>query len=149
MILRPNLGARIFWGVAGVTLLITGCSMSALVFPVGLIVLCISLPLAVWSFGFAFGAAQTRFDEEGVFQRNFFFLTKRFAWNEIENARIESVAYDRTDSSGWTTRGTSTHIVFNTKEKRLYINSTDMGPEDWWENIRKITREKLGQRFTE
>ena len=147
MIIKPNWGTRIFWGVAGVTLLITGCSMSALVFPVGLIVLCVALPLAVWAFGYAFGAAQTLLDEEGMFQRNFFFLTKKFAWNEIESGKIESVTYNSTDSSGWTRRGTSTYIAFRSKDKSIYINSSDVGPEGWWVEVKALAKEKLGEKF--
>ena len=33
MIIKPDLGSRIFWGVAGVTLLIIGCSTSTPVLP--------------------------------------------------------------------------------------------------------------------
>lgn len=147
MIIKPLMSARIFWATAGVTLLITGCSMSALAFPVGLIVLCIALPLAVCSFGYAFGAVQTRLDEEGIFQRNFFFMTKKFLWNEIENARVESVNFNRTDSSGWTTRGTRTHLMLKSKDKNIYINSHGVGPENWWEDMQKMAKEKLGEKF--
>lgn len=147
MIIKPPMSGRIFWATAGVTLLITGCSMSALVFPVGLLLLCIALPLAIFSFGFAFGAVQTRVDDEGIFQRNFFFMTKKFLWNEIESARVESANYNHTDSSGWTSRRTSTYMSFVNKDKRIHINVNSAGPEGWWENMKSITKEKLGDRF--
>lgn len=147
MIIKPPMSGRIFWAAAGVTLLITGCSMSALAFPVGLLILCIALPLAVFSFGFAFGAVQTRVDDEGVFQRNFFFMTKKFLWNEIENAEIHTVAYNRTDSSGWTSRGTRTYIAFTSDGKNININSGNAGPENWWEDMKLMAKDKLGDRF--
>lgn len=149
MIIKPPISGRIFWGVAGVTLLITGCSMSALAFPVGLFVLCVALPLSVCSFGFAFGAVQTRVDKEGIFQRNFFFLTKKFAWHEIENAKVESVNYNYTDSSGWTSRRTRTYLSFVSKDKRININVNSAGPEGWWEDMKSMAKGKLGERFEE
>lgn len=147
MIIKPNIGARIFWGAAGVTLLLTGCSMSALAFPVGLIILCIALPLAVCSFGFAFGAVQTCINDDGIFQRNFFFMTKNFLWDEIENAKIESVNFNRTDSSGWTTRGTRTYLLLKNIDKKMSIYSAETGPENWWEDMKSIVKDKLGERF--
>lgn len=147
MIIKPLISARIFWGTAGITLLITGCSMSALIFPVGLIVLCIALPLAVFSLGYAFGFAQTRVDDEGVFQRNFFFMTKKFLWNEIKNAKIESINFNRRDSSGWTTRGTRTHLLLTSNDKKIYINAHSSGPDGWWDDLKSKAQEKLGERF--
>ena len=146
MIILPNTGARWFWAAAGVTLLITACSMSVLV-PGGVLLLCIALPLAVCSFGFSFGAVQTRVDEEGIFQRNFFFMTKTFKWNQIESGRVAQSTYNHTDSSGWTTRGTSTYLLFSSGGKYLRINSGDSGPENWWSEVRRIATEKLGDKF--
>lgn len=147
MIIKPMISARIFSATAGLTLLITGCSMSALVFPVGLIILCIALPLAVFSFGFAFGAVQTCVDDDGVFQRNFFFMTKKFLWNEIENAKVEVINFNRVDSSGWTSRGTRTHLLLKSKDKKIYVNSSGTGPENWWDEVKKLAKEKLGERL--
>jgi hypothetical protein len=146
MILLPNAGARWFWAAAGVTLLITACSMSVLV-PGGVLLLCIALPLAVFSFGFSFGAVQTRVDEEGIFQRNFFFMTKKFKWSEIESGKVAQSAYNHTDSSGWTSRRTATYLLFSSGEKSLRINAGDSGPEDWWSEVRRIAQEKLGDKF--
>jgi hypothetical protein len=147
MIIRPNPGSRWFWGAAGVTLLITGCSMSVLAFPVGLLLLCIALPLAVFSFGFSFGAVQTLVDQEGIFQRNFFFMTKKFRWNEIESGKVAQSSYNRTDSLGWTSRGTITYLSFSSGGKHLRINSGESGPQNWWNEVRRIAEEKLGDRF--
>jgi hypothetical protein len=147
MIIKPAMGARVFWAAAGITLLITGCSMSVLVFPVGLVILCIALPLAVCSFGFAFGATQTRIDDEGIFQRNFFFMTKKLDWNEVEAGKIESANYTRTDSSGWSSRGTRTYLLFTGAGRNIHVSAGDTGPENWWSDIQKIAREKLGDKF--
>jgi hypothetical protein len=147
MIIKPAMGARIFSGLAGITLLITGCSMSALVFPVGLIILCITLPLAIWSFAYAFGAAQTRLDEQGIFQRNFFLLSRKLDWAEVETGKIASANYNYTDSSGWARRGTRTYLLFTGAGKSIHINASSSGPENWWNDVQKIAREKLGDAF--
>jgi hypothetical protein len=148
MVIKPAMGARIFSAIAGITLLITGCSMSVLV-PVGFIILCIALPLAVWAFGYAFGATQTRMDEEGIFQRNFFLMTRKLAWSEVESGKVESSNYNYTDSSGWARRGTRTYLLFSGTGKNVHINANNSGPEDWWSDAQKMAREKLGDKFNQ
>ncbi len=147
MIIKPDLGGRIFAGVAGGVLVIMGCAGATVPFP-GLIFTCVGLPLAVFAFGFAFGAAQTRIDDEGIFQRNFFFLSKKFTWTEIQSGGIVSETYNQKDSSGWTERRTRTYVTFvNREEKKLHINANGAGPENWWHEMRRIAKEKLGERF--
>lgn len=147
MIIKPNLGARIFSATAGLTLLMMAC-FGISVLPIGLIFTCFGGPLAIFSFGYAFGVTQTRLDDDGVFQRNFFFMTKKFLWNEIASAKIESVNFNRVDSSGWTSRGTRTHMLFvNNDGKKIYVNANGTGAENWWGDLRKMTIEKLGDRF--
>ncbi len=146
MIIKPNLGIRIFWAVAGITLVIMACFGVSIV-PVGLIFTCIGGPLAICAFGYAFGVAQTRLDDEGVFQRNFFFMTKKILWDEIESAKIESEDYNYTDSSGWTSRRTRTYISFASKDKKIHINANSSGAENWWNDMRSMVKDKLGERF--
>jgi hypothetical protein len=146
MIIKPELGGRIFSGTAGAVLLIMGCAGVTIPFP-GLIFTCMGLPLAVFAFGYAFGAAQTRIDDEGIFQRNFFFVPKKFAWTEIESGKIVSDTYNYKDSSGWTSRRTRTFVTFVSKEKKLHINAQSTGPENWWHEMRRVAKEKLGERF--
>lgn len=147
MIIKPNLGGRIFWGVAGGTMFILACAGLGLM-PMGLIFTCLGLPIAVFSFGYAFGVAFTRVDDEGVFQRNFFFMSKKFAWGDIENGGIVSQDYNYKDSSGWTSRRTRTFVTFvNKEEKKIHINSNNAGPENWWHEMRRIAKEKLGEKF--
>jgi hypothetical protein len=101
-----------------------------------------------FAFGYAFGAAQTRIDDEGVFQRNFFFMSKKFAWGEIQKGEIVSQDYDYKDSSGWTSRRTRTFVTFvNGEDKKIHINVKSSGPENWWNQMRQIAKEKLGERF--
>ena len=147
MIIKPDLGGRIFWGTAGAVCLIMACTGVTIPFP-GLLFTCLGLPLAVFSFGYAFGAAQTRIDDDGIFQRNFFFVPKQFKWGEIEKGDIQTSTYNSKSSSGWTERRTSTKVVFINKEnKKLYININSAGPENWWNEMRSIAKEKLGERF--
>lgn len=146
MIIKPELGGRIFSGTAGAVLLLLACTGVTIPFP-GLLFTCIGLPLAVFAFGYAFGAAQTRIDDDGVSQRNFFFMSKKFAWNEIENGKIVSETYDHKDSSGWTSRRTRTYVTFVSKDKKLHINAKSTGPEDWWHAMRRIAKEKMGEKF--
>ena len=147
MIIRPDLGGRIFSGTAGAVLLILACTGLTIPFP-GVLFICLGLPLAVFAFGYAFGAAQTQIDEDGVSQRNFFFVPKKFTWNEIVSGKIASETYNSKDSSGWTTRRTRTYALFVNKEgKKIYVNANNSGPEEWWDAMRRISKEKLGERF--
>ena len=147
MIIKPNLGGRIFWGVAGATMFILACTGLGLM-PMGLLFTCLGLPIGIFAMGYAFGAAQTRIDDEGIFQRNFFFVPKQFKWGEIEKGDIQTSTYDSKSSSGWTERRTRTTVVFINKEnKKLYINASSTGPENWWTEMRRIAKEKLGERF--
>lgn len=147
MLIRPELGGRIFWGAAGFTLVITACAGLTVPMP-GILLTCLGLPLAVFAFGYAFGAAQTRIDEDGVFQRNFFFLPKKFSWTEVESGRIVSETYDYKDSSGWTSRRSRTYVTFVSKDgRKIYINAKSSGPEEWWDAMRRIAKEKLDERF--
>ena len=146
MIIKPELGGRIFWGLAGFSLLVTACAGLTVPMP-GILLTCLGLPLAVFSLGYAFGAAQTRIDDDGIFQRNFFFMSKKFTWGEIENGKIVSETYDHKDSSGWTSRRTRTYVTFVSKDKKLHINAKSTGPEDWWHAMRRIAKEKMGDKF--
>ena len=147
MIIKPDLGVRIFWGVAGFSLVITAfAALSA--FPVGLPISCVALYLAVCSFGFTFGAAQTRIDGEGISERNFFLMSKKFPWGEIESGRIYSESYYYKDSVGSTETRQRTLVEFkNQQGKKLRILSRYVGPENWWHEMRRIAKEKLGERF--
>lgn len=146
MIIKPNLGARIFSGTAGAVLIILACTGVTIPFP-GLIFTCLGFPLAVFAFGFAFGAAQTRVDDEGIFQRNFFFMSKKLAWNAIESGRIVSQQYDHKTSSGWTERRTRTYVEFKGGDMKININANSSGAENWWHEMRRIAREKMGDKF--
>lgn len=147
MIVKPDLGSRIFSGTAGAVLLIMACAGLTIPFP-GVIFICVGLPLAVFAFGYAFGAAQTQIDEDGVSQRNFFFVPKKFGWGDIENGKIASETYTSKDSSGWSTRRTRVYAMFVNKEgKKIFINAKSSGPEEWWDAMRRIAKEKLGERF--
>lgn len=149
MIIKPELGGRIFAGLAGFSLLITACAGLTIPIP-GILLTCLGLPLAVFSFGYAFGAAITRVDDDGLFQRNFFFMSKKFGWNVLENGKIVSQTYGHKDSSGWTSRRTRTYITFVSREnKKIHINSKSSGPEDWWDALRRIAKEKMGGKFEE
>lgn len=146
MIIKPDLGGRIFWGTAGATLVITACAGLS-VLPFGLILTCPGLILAVFSFGYAFGATQTRVDDEGIFQRNYFLMTKKFSWNEIEKGRAVSESYNYKDSSGWTSRRTRTYFAFSSNGKNIYINQKSSGPENWWADVLNLAKTKLGDKF--
>lgn len=146
MIIKPNLGSRIFWGAAGATMLILACAGIGVPFP-GLLFTCLGLPIAVFSFGYAFGAAHTRVDDEGLFQRNFFFTSKKFPWSDIESARVVSYDYQSRDSSGWTRRRTHTYMQFTCAGKNLNINKTSSGLENWWTDLHNVAAEKLGDKF--
>lgn len=147
MIIKPNLSGRIFWGVAGATMFILACAGLGLM-PMGLLFICLGLPIGIFAMGYTFGAAQTRIDDEGIFQRNFFFVPKQFKWGEIEKGDIQTSTYDSKSSSGWTERRTRTTVVFINKEnKKLYINASSTGPENWWTEMSRIAKEKLGERF--
>jgi len=146
MVIKPNLGSRIFWGVAGAILIITGCAGLTVPLP-GLILTCLGLPLAVFAFGYTFGAAQTQVDKNGIFQRNFFFLKKKFEWKDIESGKVETSSYNHTDSNGWTERRNRTHLRLTSDGKKLYINARGSGPENWWADLLKMVRDKLGEKF--
>jgi hypothetical protein len=147
MLIRPELGGRIFSGTAGAVLLILACTGVTIPFP-GLIFTCLGLPLAVFAFGYAFGAAHTQIDEDGISQRNFFFVPKKFAWGEIESGKIVTESYNYKDSSGWTSRRSRTYVLYINKEgKKIYINAKSTGPEEWWDGMRRISKEKMGDRF--
>lgn len=147
MIIKPELGGRIFSGTAGAVCLILACTGVTIPFP-GLIFTCFGLPLAVFAFGYAFGAAHTNIDDDGILQRNFFFVPKKMAWTEIESGKLVSETYDYKDSSGWTSRRSRTYVTFADKEgRKIYINAKSSGPEDWWDAMRRIAKEKMGEKF--
>lgn len=147
MLIKPKLGGRIFWGAAGFTLVITACAGLTVPMP-GILFTCLGLPLAVFAFGYALGAAQTRIDEDGVFQRNFFFVPRKFSWAEVESGRIVSETYDYKDSSGWTSRRSRTYVTFVNKDgKKIHINIKSSGPEEWWDAMKRIAKEKMGGKF--
>jgi hypothetical protein len=146
MIIKPSISGRIFWGVTGFTMLILSCGGIGVPFP-GIFITCLSFPLAVFALGYTFGIALTRLDDEGIFQRNFFFISKKLLWNEIQRGEIVSEDYNYTDNSGWTSRRTRTNMTFIGKDKKIHINVDSSGPENWWEDLRTMAKEKLGERF--
>ena len=147
MFIKPELGGRIFWGLAGFSLIVTACAGLSVPMP-GILLTCLGFPLAIFSFGYAFGAAITRIDDDGIFQRNFFFLPRKFTWNEIESGKITTDTYDHKDSSGWTSRPRRTYVLFvNNEGKNIFINAKSSGPEEWWDAMRRISKEKMGDKF--
>lgn len=147
MIIKPELGGRIFWGVSGATLLVLACAGLGIL-PMGLIFTCLGLPLAVCAFGYTFGAAFTRIDDEGIFQRNFFFMSRKFTWGEIQKGGIVSQDYNYETSSGWTERRRRTFVTFvNNEDRKIHLNVKSAGPENWWHEMRRIAKEKLGEKF--
>lgn len=147
MIIKPNLGMRIFSGTAGVVLLMLACIGITVPFP-GLIFTLLGLPLSIFACGFAFGAAQTHVAEEGILQRNFFFRTKRLSWNEIERGRIASEEYrDQQSAAGWIEYRTRTFMEFQGNGTKMRVNANSSGPEDWWDELRRLSKEKLGEKF--
>ena len=147
MIIKPNIGARIFAGTAGVALFIPACLGITIPFP-GLIFTCLGLPLAALAFGYAFGVAQTHVDEAGISQRNFFFMSKELAWSQIENGTIVSQEYEHEDKdTGWTESRTRTFMEFKTSDTTIRVNANSAGPENWWNELRRIAKEKLDDKF--
>lgn len=147
MIIKPNTGARIFAGTAGAALLITACLGITVPFP-GLIFTCLGLPLAVLAFGYAFGVAQICIDEAGISQRNFFFMSKKLAWSRIENGKIISQEDEHTDEdTGWTESRTRTFMEFKAGDAMIRIPANSAGSENWWDELRLIAKEKLGDQF--
>ena len=151
MIIKPTISMRIFSGLAGFTLFLTGCSLSAVAFPVGLLVLCIALPLGIFSLAHAFGAVFIRVNEDGIFQRNFFLLSKNFKWNEIERGEAYITSYNYKTSSGWTERRTKSMILFEKESKRINIDGKlyTCEEEGWWPKVIGMAKEKMGDTFVD
>jgi len=75
-------------------------------------------------------------------------LPRKFTWNEIESGKITTDTYDHKDSSGWTSLRTRTYVLFvNNEGKKIFINTKSSGPEEWWDAMRRISKEKMGDKF--
>jgi hypothetical protein len=147
MVIKPNNGARVFAGTAGAVLLFTACLGLLIPFP-GLIFTCLGLPLAALAFAYAFGVAQTRVDSEGIHQRNFFFVIKKLAWPGIESGKVVSQEYEHTDEdTGWIESRTRTFMEFSGGDVKIHVLANSSGHQDWWDELRRIAKEKLGEKF--
>ena len=147
MVIKPNVGARVFSAVAGVLLIMMACLGLTVPFP-GLLFTVLGIPLGVFAFGYAFGVAQTRVDVTGIFQRSFFFRSKQLEWGKIESGRIVEEEYrDQRSSAGWVEYRTRMVMEFKGDAAKIRINANNSGPENWWDEVRKLAKEKLGNKF--
>jgi hypothetical protein len=147
MIIKPGIGARIFAGTAGTALLLLAFVGLGVPFP-GLVFTCLGGPFAIFAFGYVLGTAQTRVDSQGISQCNFFFRSKKLLWNEIESAGIASEEYrDQQSTASWIEYRTRTVMNFKANGTLIRINANSAGPENWWDQLRQIAKERLGDRF--
>jgi hypothetical protein len=147
MIIKPGIGARIFAGTAGTVLLLLAFVGLGVPFP-GLVFTCLGGPLAMFEFGYVLGTAQTRVNAEGITQRNLFFRSKRLLWNEIESAGIVSEEYrDQQSTASWIEYRTRMVMSFKGNGTLIRINASSAGTENWWDQLRQIAKERLGDRF--
>ncbi len=147
MVIKPSIGARVFSAVAGISLIMMACLGITVPFP-GLIFTVLGLPLGIFALGYTFGAAQTRVDATCIFQRNFFFRSKQLAWDKIESGRIVSEEYrDQHSTASWIEYRTRTVMEFKGGDVKFRINANNSGSENWWDELRKLAKEKLGNNF--
>lgn len=94
-----QLGISVF----GATSLMLACIGPTLLFPFGLIFFCVGLPLSVVFFLWAW-VPETRFDDQGVTQRNLWFQTQTLAWRAVDSVRLDSYTHESRGDDGWARR---------------------------------------------
>jgi hypothetical protein len=86
---------------------------------------------------------ETRFDENGVTQRNLFFQTKTLAWSAIESARIDSYSRRSKDSAGWVRDVLHRVIELKGGEVKIRVDQVDRDTKGWWKPVTELIRQKV------
>lgn len=148
MIIKPAPGGRLFWSVAAITMFGMAC-LGLAVFPPGLLLTCLALPIGMLGALYALGFSQTRIHNQGIASRNFFLITKYFKWAEIEEGKAYTQSAIQKDSSGWSQQKRKNLISFRKGKRWLHIDGelNTSETKDWWDVLIDMSKEKLGERF--